>query len=570
MERKKFEVVSTNRSMPAEQENSVKALYPLSGKETLDRILDHPKPRALVRGLAQGDFYWLIKKIGEGDCLPVLELASTKQWQYLLDMEIWRKDRMDLSQADRWLSQILKADPSRLVKWLFSSGQSMTFYYLFRSIQVEIPEEDEDQELPDGFFTLDGTYYIRVVDPDLRENIEGLLRWMAREDELRYQAVVQGLAGVVPAEAEEEMYRLRGVRLAEHGFLPFEEALSVYGPLNCEILTPEKEVTEPAKAIDRDSVAKELIPLSPFYHLGRGDLLMKVVAGSTDPLFQDRIYLEFAGLCNQILSADGSVINDLDVLVKTCRRAAGFLNLTLEKVCNGDVSSALDLLKRHPLITVFRAGFGLVLGLKWELEKWIKDAWFLRQGLDVAFWGEVWGQTLKGLSLPRPLLYRGHVETEAYRDFKSLSELEACRDIFDQVKAMDRLFEKLGDRFHLTEEQIYDPEMRFHPLLFNLWSRKILGLPLSFEGLLLEQAKTFFVCLRAGEKSPPYRMPGFENIFVSDMIRLASASEMEKRAPLKAVLRNIWGSFSKEYLYVSAEDLDQRYSSFIIIKSVSS
>ncbi len=568
MGKKRLTVVPTKRSMVLEKRDLVKELYPLSGKETFDRILDHPNPRALVRGLAHGDFYWLIKKIGEGECLPVLELASTEQWEYLLDMELWRKDRIDLGQLDRWLSQLLKADPSRLVKWLFSSGQSVAFYFLFRSIQVKISEDDEDQEVPDGFFTLDGTHYIRVPNPDLKETIEGLLRWMAKEDQLRYQAILQGLAGVLPAETEEQMYRMRGVRLAEHGFLPFEEALSVYSPMDCELLTPVKEVTGPVSAIDQDDVRKELIPQSPFFHLGRGDLLTKVAAGTSHFFLLDRIYLEFAGLCNQILSAEGSVINDVDVLVKTCRRAAGYLNLTLEKVCDGDVSKALGLLKQHPLITVFRVGFGLALELKWEMERWVKNAWFLRQGLDTTFWGNVWGQTVKGLSLQKPLLFSGQTETEAYRDFRSLSELEACRNILDQVKVMDHLFERLGDRFHLTGEQIDDPELTFHPLLFNLWSRKILGLPLSFEGIRLDQARAFFIRLRAGEKGPPYRMPGYENRFVSDMIRLASASEMENRGGLKAVLRDIWRFFSEEYFYVSAEDLDQRFSSFINIKTV--
>jgi len=567
LRRKKLKVMSTKRSTRPENAYQVKELYPLSGEETLDRILDHPDPETLVRGLAHGDFYWLVKKIGEGECLPVLELASTEQWQYLFDVEIWRKDRMDLDQLDLWLSQLLKADPTRLVKWLFARGQGTAFYFLFRSVQVVISEEDDDQELPDGFFTLDGTYYIRTVDPEQRETIEGLLRWMAKQDQLRYQAILQGLAGVLPAELEEELYRMRGVRLSEHGFLPFEEALSVYGPMDWEDLVEAKEVKGPAIAIGEDGVGKELIPLSPFFHLEGVDLVTKVVAGTPDSFFQDRFYLEFAGLCNQILSADGLLINDLDVLIKTCRQAAGYLNLTLEKVANGNTSRALAFLKQYPLITVFRAGFGLILRVRWELERWTKDAWFIKQGLDADFWGDVWGQTLKGLSLQKPLFFSGHTETGGCRDFRSLSELQACRDILDQVKILDHFFEKLGDRFRLTGDQIDAPGMTFHPLLFNMWSREILGLPLSFEGIRLEQARAVFIRLRAGEKGPPYRMPGYEDAFVSDMIRLSSADEKEKPLPLIAVLRNIWQSFLEEHLYVSTEDLDQRFSTFINIKS---
>ena len=566
MKRRKLKLVPARGTGIPKKVNAVQEFYPLSGKKTLDRILDHPHPVPLVRGLAHGDFYWLVKKIGEGECLPLLQLASREQWQYLLDLELWRKDRMDLEQVNWWLSQLLKADPTRLVKWLFSGGQGLAFYFLFRSIQVVILEEDDDQEIPEGFFTLDGIHYVKVRNPDLKETIGGLLRSMAKEDQTRYQAVLQGLAGVLPAEAEEQMFRMRGVRLAEHGFLPFEEALAVYGPLDDELLAPVEERSDSGNVIDQDDMRKELVPQSPLFHLEGGDIFTKAIALAPDASLQDRIYLEFAGLCNQILSADGEVINDLDVLIKTCRRAAGYLNLTLEKVCRGDLHKALDLVKHHSLITLFRVGFGLALKLKWDLERWIKDAWYAKQGLDTAFWGEVWGQTLKGLLLQKPLFYSNQSEAEPYRDFRSLAEIDDCRTVLHKIQVMDHLFEKLGDRFSLTREQTQSPEMTFYSALFNLWSRNILGLPLSYEGIRLEQVKSFFIRLRSGEKGPPFHMSEREDGFVSDMARLASVSEMERDAELKPVLREIWQAFSEEYRDVSAEDLDQRFSSFIHIK----
>ena len=45
---------------------------------------------------------------------------------------------------------------------------------------------------------------------------------------------------LIPAENEEDVYRLRSVRLAEKGFLPFDEAISVYRPLGAEELLQQK------------------------------------------------------------------------------------------------------------------------------------------------------------------------------------------------------------------------------------------------------------------------------------------------------------------------------------------
>ncbi|MFH1488046.1 MAG: DUF6178 family protein, partial [Pseudomonadota bacterium] len=61
-----------------------KGFTALSGSQILDRVLSSPSPEELVKSLPSEDFYWLVKRVGEYDCLPLLELASEEQWQYLL------------------------------------------------------------------------------------------------------------------------------------------------------------------------------------------------------------------------------------------------------------------------------------------------------------------------------------------------------------------------------------------------------------------------------------------------------------------------------------------------------
>lgn len=542
----------------------VAELHTLSGKETLDRILNHPHPQALVRNMAYGDFYWLIKKVGEEDCLPLLENASSEQWQYLLDMELWERDRLDLSQTLQWLDRLEKADARRLAKWFFHEGRAICYYFFFRTIQVEIKDNDEAAELPDDFFTLDGVYHIRALIPEERSTIENLLRNMAKEDPLRYQALLLGLAGVLPAETEEKMYRMKNVRLAEHGFLPFEEAVSVYSPLSPETLKLE-DTREISSTIAQDTVPRELVPLLPFYHLEGKDTLTAAIKGFFDPLLMDRLHLEFAGLCNQILSADGLEINDVDVLSRTCRKAAGYLNLGLEKVCKGDISKARQLLENHPLISFFRVGFGLALKLKWRAERWMEKSWFLKQGLDLTFWGEEWGETLKGLLLDKPLFYRGGREEIPYRDFRGFSELEECMEILGRVEAMDHLLEQLSLRSALPRVQSEDPELTFYRLIFGIWSRHFLGLPLSFEGVSAEQAGELFRRLRAGDASPPYRMAKFENIFISDIIHLAGVLDAGEESLVRDLLHDVWQAFSDEYQFMPSEHLDARFSKYLNI-----
>jgi hypothetical protein len=547
-----------------ELEGLLRDLHALTGSRILGRITEQKNPRKLVQSLSSGDFFWLVKKVGEEDCLPLLELASEAQWQYLLDLEIWRKDRVDMADTWAWIKRIQQADSKRLVRWLFGGGQSLASYQLYRCVEVIVgSQDDEVYDLPEGFFSLDGVFHIRVTDSEHREAIENILRAMAKEDYVRYQALLLSLTGLIPTELEDMMFRLRNVRLAEHGFLPREEAISVYAPLDPSALSLEK--TEVLPGIFEDEDIRALVPALPLYHTEAENMLTEVTSKTEDPVFMDKIRLEFAGLCNQIMSADGLLVPELDVLVRACQRAARILNLALERLCGKDGSKAEQVLKAHSLVDLFRVGFGLTLKLNWEAERWLKESWFFGQGLDTGFWGEKWGGTLAGLLDKIPQHYLGPKGKEAYKDFEWLSELGGSLEDLRRLMVLDGLIEKLAASYPTDEELMGSPELTFRPLLFNPWGRLLLGLQPSFSGLSLEQAKRLLHRLRAGRDKPPYEMPGFEETFVRDLMSYALEADPEAKSILRDTLSLIWHEFREEYEWVVLDDLDGRYSKFISI-----
>lgn len=371
----------------------VKDLCSLSGKEIVGRILEHKSPGRVVQELPPLDFFWLVKRVGGDDCVPLLELASADQWQYLLDLELWRKDRLDLQQASLWLKRLYQADHVRLMRWLFSEGKDFAFYFFSKSIQVFVREEDEPYDLPNGFFCIDRGLYIRAINSEHRDTLEKIIRAMADEDFVQCRTFLLGLADLIPAEIEEEMYRLRNTRLGEHGFFPFEEALSVYASLDPKRIGDERS-SDLTDVIYKEEI-RAMVPVSPLYSAGANNIVTKTASRITDPLFVDRIRLEFAGLCNQILSADGLPVGDAEVLIRACRKAAGYLNLALEGLCGNKISTTEQLLRSHSLKSIFRVGFGLVLKLKWQAEQWFERSWFSRNGFGTDFWGSSGGRFLR-------------------------------------------------------------------------------------------------------------------------------------------------------------------------------
>lgn len=563
-ESKDTALIKSGPLSPAEEKHLLREITVLPGSKILDRILSVDDPRRLVRSMSNEDFFWLIKKIGEEDCLPLLELASEIQWQYLLDLEIWQRDRLDLSQTAVWLKRLEEADCERLVRWLYNEGQALAFYHFFKNLEViVINPEGEAIDIPPGFQTLDGIYYFRVPDPDYRESLEHILRTMAGEDLNRYQALLLNLAGVIPAESEESMYRMRNIRLAEHGFLPFEEAVAVYAPLDPGALKPGDRKALPDLAIDKELQA--LVPIIPFSSIDRGTLFLDTITGINDPVFLDRLRLELAGLCNQLLAADGMTDREHEDLLRTCRKATGYLSLAIERLCGEDITRAEQLLRHNALGSLFRVGFGLALKVKWEADRWLKGSWFVSSGLEPGFWGEYRGGILKGLLQRRPRYYQGLQGEEEYRDFIRLDEIGECLKVLRQVMVLDSLTEQIISARNLDIAEIEANDLTIHSLIFNLWARRRLDLAPGFDGITLEQARALFQELRSGQKSPPFKMTRYKEFFAKEMSEYAGPADQEALLILRETLGELWEDFEEEYRMVALQDLDGRYSDFIKI-----
>jgi len=263
------------------------------------------------------------------------------------------------------------------------------------------------------------------------------------------------------------------------------------------------------------------------------------------------------------MSADGVLANELDVLIRACRKAAGHLNLALESICGTDTSSAEKLLKNNHLESVFRVGFGLVLELKWETERWLIDSWFHGMGLDFSFWGDEWGETLSGILENKPRLSTGFEGDDEYKAFEYISELDDCRIFVRRLKALDRMLEQLSKTYPLERAVIEDSQLALRQVLFNLWARHLLNLEPGYSGISADQVKAFFNHLRAGEEEPPYKMPGVADIFTRDFMAYASDIGPELKTNFKDALSLIWQEFTEEYARVATGDLEGRYTKFI-------
>ncbi|WP_139264571.1 DUF6178 family protein [Desulfatibacillum alkenivorans] len=546
------------KKQPLSLENTREQILEMPAQEALDAIISHPKAGALVKSFSAQDLYFLIHEIGLDDCLPVLSLASTRQWQYLMDVDIWKNDRVDQKALVSWMDKMLAADPERLVKWMATVEADLLEMWMYENVSVLFLEHDQDpSELPEGYFSLDGAIYIKIKDseltedknlPDLDDMTREILKLMAEMDYTYFHKMMFELHGVIPSETEENLFRIRNVRLAERGFTPPHEAAAIYQKLDAETLAhrPKKILA----AQDGPGYAQPFLS----NHFAKGEnRFSQSLAAVDDPNIARLIQSEFAALCNQVIAADKVKLHSREDLQKFVKKTSGYLNMGLEEIREKTGEAPAASIRNHPLTEIFQAGFGLALNLKFKAQKWRRDSWFQKNGLPLSFWGEERLGVLGGLLLDKPLVYDNYQSGALYRDFSSRKDVEDCEKILDGIIALDGLFARMNCLKSLPDSK----KLNCENLLLTPWANDLLGKGSVVEPLSLEGLKAFFQELF----DPAEHMvrDSMKHKFLEWLALQTKRSPEEIGRTWGHALTGLFDSLEEQYGRVRLEALDSRY-----------
>ncbi|CAB1062630.1 hypothetical protein D1BOALGB6SA_7410 [Olavius sp. associated proteobacterium Delta 1] len=558
-------------------------LMALEPKDAMQRILLDPQPLALVHSFPEQDFYFLIHDIGPEDAVPLLSLASNRQWEHLVDLETWQKDQIDSQAVSRWLDLLLEADPPRFVNWFLNEKLEFVEFFLYQNIEVRVREHDQDpSELGQGFFSLDDTYFIRFIDQsaDAAENelteqqrkkfITRLADALSNFDHRLYQGVLLEATHVIPAETEEDCFRRRNVRLAEKGFLPFDEAIGIYQPVKPQDLAQQSAKIIPSA---EDPASLFPVPQYPIRLLMEDDHFSRVLTTIESENVASHIQAEFANLCNQIIVADHKTIRERDQLRDIVKKACGYISIGLELLSKVkikvDPSRAAALIARYPLSNIFRVGFGEALKLKWQTEKWLDQCWYARNGLRLTFWGQQWLGVLGGLLIKKPLYYDNYKTGVLYREFDSLEDVRTTAEAFSQIKAIDGLLSLMS--IDIDRPSAYG-FLTYKNLILTLWARHHLQLSAEkLKPITQNEFKPFFDQLLPGQPangpSQKRKVPRpMKQNFLDWLAADTGLKDFEITARLGQTLENLFEEIESELDRVSGQDLDPRYVQLFLLE----
>jgi len=568
-------------------------LLAMPGDEALEHILNARQPAALVHALPVEDFYFLMNDIGLHDALPLLALASFHQWEYILDIELWEKERLSSYAGLCWIDALLKADPQRYIKWALENHIPLFELLLFRNIEVYLREPGFDpNDLYDDLFTVDDVFYVRFKPPPLIHSqddedagniespeliLQNLMAQLAAYDYTEYQKVLLEFASVIPAEVEEEAYRLRNVRLAERGFLPYYEAIGVYQPLQPDEIDPSLKKyfgkTRPSEAITPVSKSD---PKGPLKLIDASNLFVDALMTIDADHILHQLQSEFAGLCNQVAVADKKKIKNREQLQKIVAKTGAYLNIGLEYLSENNPSShQTDRLSRFrkliiktPLSQIFRVGYGKVLVLKWKAQKWRHDSWFDNAGLPLTFWDEAWLGVLGGLLIHRPLFFDNYRTGQLYREFKGVDDIKATDAVLNQIMGVDALFSQMA----LPPPPLTNTLLTWRNLLLTLWAQHFLGLDdNSLQPLSAAQLDRLLAAFRSDwKKSLKTDANTRRSLWdwlinaLSDKMHLADDELKQYLGPLPDELLD---AVKDEYGHIAAKDIDPRYVQLFLTDS---
>lgn len=541
----------------------------LPPQKALETILDAEHPVAVVHAFTEQDFHLLIHDIGIDDAFPLLAMAQDRQLEYILDTEIWAGDQVDYPLTIHWLETLYRVDPDRTTRWLMTEKLEFLELFLFRNIQVHIREHDEDSgSLPESYFTHDDTFYIDIPDyphPDGPESdderlrkqlLRDLLDRMASTDYRLYRNILLEAVRVLPAEATEEEYRMRNVRLAEKGFLPWEEAVGIYQP----ITTAQLLVQPPKFSSPGVSPGRLPVPVLSTAFVDAGTLFGRSLKTIADPELITQLQVEFATVCNQIVVADRDPIRAKSQLEPKVLKACRIISLGLEHLLadeDGDNPvRAGALISRYRLSEIFRVGYGLCLELKWHARKWLQASWAGRSKLPLNFWGETWLGVLGGLLLDYPRFYDNYASGALYRDFENLADIRQSRSVLDAVAAFDDLLSKMKISLKPLDTYAY---VGHYNLVLTLWARSILSISGSLDPLSIEQIRRFFSHLW-GQSKKPYRISNnHKEQFLAWVAETAGMAQQDVSKTLGQAFETLFRALEEEYANVSSRTLELKY-----------
>lgn len=374
-----------------------------------------------------------MKEVGERDSLDLISLTTPEQFQYLLDLDFWKRDQLDPEKVLHWMEILLESGENKVTQFIQYTDPELIALLLKKFLRVTTLDGEHLEGLDRiPLFTLDQFYFVDFKGKKTRELLEPFLRILYRIDIEGYRRLMESVICEIESELEETGYRLRNGRLNDYGFPDLEEALEIYRFVNPDSLVSGERILE----VNRETKEKKGSSIFYLSHQNEGPFLSSILSQMDDPHEQDRWRQEIVLLCNKAIVAEAVDLSNIVGVERAIKKVYHTLNLGLQYLSKEDEIKALEILRSFPLQKLFQCGVSTTIVLKRRAESILKGSWFSGDRKNLVFLDSPYVEKFEGILKRRPNLYREGV----YEDFKTLRDLEEADNFLKFIEAIVHFF----------------------------------------------------------------------------------------------------------------------------------
>jgi len=420
-------VIETFDALPLERRVQIFSELSPEAREELVRVV--ARPGEIIRQMSEEEIFFTVQKLGVDNALGLISLTTGRQLRYLLDLDLWKKEMLNVESAGRWLNIIAAMGEEKILQFVQVTDSELLVSLMNSFIKVRIRDPDidlveEKDSLPQ--FTLDDLFFVHFAVPGSEDTLKRFLETIFEWNTEYYFGLMGELARGVYLETEEEARRLRLARLADRGFPDFDEAVEIYRHIQRGALSssPSELCREKAEPFE----APRTVLKYPLKVLAPGALFKRSLDAIAEPSEKDRLSQELAHLANKVMVADARDPAEADDLRGSLRKVSGYINIALEEMCGEDASKAADVLRCNHMELLFRRGFSVILDLRKEAQKLLRD---YEGGVENL--GHPLAGLVQGLFLKRPVFASFVLGESKPREFESLDDIILIRRLLDRA-----------------------------------------------------------------------------------------------------------------------------------------
>lgn len=408
----------------------------LPAKSRQERILASPQSLDLARSLSSESLFYTLKEIGLTDAVGLLGLASPEQVRDMVDLDCWRRDRLDAQRIVSWLMFLEEAGSGKLAEWALHADVELLVWLVKHHCEVvrKADVEHESDFNPSRYFSFDDQYFLRFVGDE--EPILTLLLERLRVLDYRfYTHILEQSLFELETQLEEEALRWRTARLADRGYPDFEQAREIFRTVPPHAVRPEQYRRAGLRSL-RFADAEEVVPPDHAALLvSEPHSFFGTALSAADPAIREQVSTELAYLTNHVVMAEACDTGELSEVRRCAELVHDVLNIGLEYAAEGDPAHAAQLVQDTQLHAFFQIGWSLVLGLYQQsrhldtiLQKEVEADW--QRYVDTPF-----RETYAGVRRPMPVFFQG-LETPGevlYRRFRNLADVRWVETVLTHI-----------------------------------------------------------------------------------------------------------------------------------------